>query len=296
MDENGLGPLLGPLVVTCAWILSGAYEPDRIREALAGPFDVRDSKKVFRQQSLGRGEVAALSLVRAMTGGRHATAGAFLDALAGPRPAGLPCGHGPDPCSVDGIDLPIWAPPEAVESRSERLAAALEADGMSSSGISAAILCPWLLNRRLDGEISKLDVDLDLFLKVAHTVRSRWPGPGTFTCGKIGARSRYSDWFPGASTVMESRERSTYIVPELGTVHFLLDADDADPLVSMASIVGKYAREILMEAIHRSVSRLAPGLRRPSGYRDRVTAEFLAAAAGAIASAGIPSDCITRKR
>ncbi len=287
-------------MVTGTWIEAPAYDPDGLRRALARPFDVRDSKQVFHQKDLARGETAALAVVAALCGrvpGSGADLWSLLGAGAG-RPA-LPCSRGgfPGPCDASGLRLPIWSRDGEIEDRGARLRASLVEAGVGGSGIECACVCPWELNGLLADGTSKLDVDLALFLSVARRIRSAWSGGGTFTCGKIGNRKSYGGRLdPGHRVLEESREVSSYEVDALGTIRFVLDADDSDPLVSMSSLVGKYVREIVMQAIHGWAAERVPGLRRPSGYRDPVTRSFVESTAGAFASEGVPPDCFTRSR
>jgi hypothetical protein len=283
---------MGPLVVTGVWIEAGGYDPAALREVLSGPFDVRDSKAVFSRRGLGRGETAALSIVGALTGRRLERATDLLGGIASSR-----CDReDPFPCDVGELTLPLWAGRDAVEDRTTRLGRALRDAGVSGSGIECEVVCARALNRALVPAVSKLDLDLELFLAVAGRMRGRWAGPGEITCGRIGNRKTYGPRLGEHRVLVETRERSEYAVPSLGVIRFVLDADASDPLVSMASLVGKYAREVQMEAIHRNASRLVPGLARPSGYRDPVTAAFLEAAGPAIGGSGVPRECMERRR
>lgn len=284
-------------MVTGAWIEGPGIDPPHLREALARPFDVRDSKKVFSQKDLGKGEIAALAVVHALTGETPTTATHLADILSAPsgRPA-LPCSTSTNPCSLEGLSLPLWAQPTEITTRASQLREALQSLGVIHSGIESALVCPWELNTRLDSSLSKLDLDLELFLEVAARIRARWTEPGLVTCGKIGNRKSYAHKLEAPTTILESRTESCYDVPSLGRIRFLLDADDSDPLVSMASLVGKYLRELTMEAIHSHASRLVPDLRRPSGYRDPVTTGFLERTRDPLLASGVRPDCLERCR
>lgn len=276
------------------------YEPARLKDALAGPFDVRDSKQVFRQKGLARGETAALAVIAALTGRTPRSGRELWSCLgAGSESPALPCASGDfeGPCSVEGKGLPVWSDGGEVEERGARLRAALWELGLQGSGVECVCVCPWELNGLLADGTSKLDVDLGLFLSVARRIRGRWPGDGTITCGKIGNRKSYGSRLESPHRVLEERrEVSAYVVDGLGTLRFVLDADDSDPLVSMSSLVGKYVREIVMQAIHEWAGRRVAGLRRPSGYRDPVTRSFVESTRGAFEEAGVPTGCITRNR
>jgi hypothetical protein len=58
-------------------------------------------------------------------------------------------------------------------------------------------------------------------------------------------------------------------------------------------MVGKYLRELAMERLNRALGR--EGRTRASGYRDRVTARFVAETAAERVAAGIADDCFLRR-
>ena len=79
----------------------------------------------------------------------------------------------------------------------------------------------------------------------------------------------------GQPVAVEGRPASRYRLAGLGTVAFVRDADGSDLLVALASLVGKYVREVLMNKISAHYRRDDPSLPRPSGYRDPVTERFI---------------------
>ena len=105
---------------------------------------------------------------------------------------------------------------------------------------------------------------------------------------------------------MATRERSGYRFPELGEVYFVKDADSKDALVMMASLVGKYVRELLMTRIWRYYATPksqaqaedtsdTDELTRPvSGYNDPRTGSFVTASQLLRQKRRIPSACFQR--
>jgi ribonuclease HII len=73
------------------------------------------------------------------------------------------------------------------------------------------------------------------------------------------------------------------------------DGDATDLLVSLASMVGKWMREVLMERIVRHYQELVPGLAGASGYHDPVTGKFVAATELVRKEKRIPDDCYERR-
>jgi ribonuclease HII len=92
----------------------------------------------------------------------------------------------------------------------------------------------------------------------------------------------------------ESRSESAYRVGDFGRLRFLVDADAQDPLVGLASLVGKYIREQMMARLTRFVRKIEPSVAAVSGYRDPNTAKFVAATARIRQTLGVPDDCFFR--
>jgi ribonuclease HII len=87
-------------------------------------------------------------------------------------------------------------------------------------------------------------------------------------------------------------------VAGLGSIAFVRDADAKDLLVSMASLVGKWTRDLLMMRIVRYYREADPRLDLPaaSGYHEAVTARFVSATRLLRKKHGIEDDCFERKR
>jgi hypothetical protein len=122
------------------------------------------------------------------------------------------------------------------------------------------------------------------------------------TCGKVGGFDRYGERFGGALSgrlhvaLEEGRARSTYRLPGMGTVSFVRDADASNMLVSMASLVGKWVRDVLMSRIVRHHRESVPDLPDASGYQDALTTRFIAASALARRARSLPDECFVRRR
>jgi hypothetical protein len=120
-------------------------------------------------------------------------------------------------------------------------------------------------------------------------------------CGKVGGMGDYSRFFGPLSmrlhTVLESgRARSGYYFPGVGEIHFVRDVDSRDQLVMLASLVGKYVRELLMSRVSAFYMKEDDERDRPSGYHDPVTAKFVRATALARRKKQVPDDCFERSR
>jgi hypothetical protein len=148
--------------------------------------------------------------------------------------------------------------------------------------------------------VSRFDVDLHAMERLALAVREEVGIDVDVTCGKVGGYDRYSPAFGPLggrlhTIVEEGRARSAYAFPALGRIAFVRDADASHRLVSLASLVGKWVRDLLMKRVvgyHRAVD---PGLPFASGYHDPVTARFVDASALARKTRRLPDDCFERR-
>jgi ribonuclease HII len=91
------------------------------------------------------------------------------------------------------------------------------------------------------------------------------------------------------------RGQRRYVVDGLGEIRFEVDADARHLPVSLASIVGKYIREVCMLRIGEFYRREVPGLKLASGYHDPVTRQFIVETRQARRHLGIVSDCFHRQ-
>jgi hypothetical protein len=152
-------------------------------------------------------------------------------------------------------------------------------------------------------------VDLHEMERIALRLHEEAGGsePLDAICGKVGGMASYGDYFGQLSNRLyavefEQRKLSAYRFPGLGRFAFLQDADASDPLVGLASLVGKYLRELLMGRIVRWMSAAAlpehlgkQGIPTDaSGYRDPNTKRFIAASELVRAHRGVPDRCFER--
>ena len=132
--------------------------------------------------------------------------------------------------------------------------------------------------------------------------RSEVEEPLTATCGKVGGIGEYGKYFSLLtqelfSIISEERAKSSYHFAHLGEVSFIKDADAQDPAVMLASLLGKYMRELTMKRIARYyLSQSSELLREPSGYHDPVSNAFVVATERLRLGQGIPLTCFERTR
>ena len=120
------------------------------------------------------------------------------------------------------------------------------------------------------------------------------------TCGKVGGYDSYVPAFgplrDHAITVLEEgRARSAYRVGKLGQIAFVRDADADHLLVALASLIGKWVRDLLTRRVTRYHRAHDPSLPEASGYHDPVTTHFIRESALTRQRRGVPDACFERR-
>jgi hypothetical protein len=208
------------------------------------------------------------------------------------------------PCPRDHLDQ-CWstageelvAPAELVEEVTGDLAR-LEAKGVEVLGVRVVIVCAKRLNAAIDRGLSRFHVDLHSMERLVSELAGELGGGVRATCGKVGGFDRYGDAFGRfllSTPIVEGRARSAYAVPGIGEVAFVRDAEERDLLVAMASLVGKWVRDLLMRRIVRFHRANVPDLPDASGYHDPVTTRFIDATALTRRKAKLPDECFVRR-
>lgn len=290
IDEAGYGPRLGPLVVAgVALRLPGGGDAEGL--ALPG---VADSKTVYRsRRDLARLEASVLGLL--LPDGRGDTAD--LE-----RRCGRPCPVEGYPWYGDPRPLPIAADRRAVTRGAARLGAAGGGRGQGPV-ISAFVIDVAEFNRLLPAMGTKAGF---LALAARPILDDAWreAGAATVVFDKHGGRNRYAEVLrgilPGSEVrvIEEGRARSAYVVEGGGRcwrVAFEARADARHPLVSLASMVAKYVREVHMHAFNGYWAGVVPGVRPTAGYPVDA-ARFLGDIESARARLGIDRGILVRAR
>ena len=294
IDENGLGALLGPMVVTA--VAAEVDEPGRRFLARRLPKHLRqdldDSKRLVSHSNTDLGEAWARALVHGATTPEQLFRGLCLEeraALEEPCPK-----HASAQCWTP--TLAGFSADEELSARVQSHVATLEKRGVRLLGAHSSILCTKVLNEHRKNGGNRFVSDLHAMERLLLHIRPRVGGDLVATCGKVGGITDYSKFFgPLAgwlhAVVEVGRPRSTYRFPSLGQVSFVRDADASDPLVMLASLVGKYIRELLMGKIANYYDSESTG---PSGYHDPVTRRFILDTSALRKRRKIPKSCFER--
>lgn len=305
IDENGLGPRLGPLVVTMV-VASTSEEGRGCAEARPkGAMRKRlgDSKKLvaFGDTALGEAWARAIARRMGLTDAQVGTPDELVHALSLDARETLraPCPEHHAAQCWDAQGEPFASDAKLV-AKVEKDLARLEEQGVRIERATCVVTCTRRLNEGVDRGLTRFHLDLHAMERLMLDARARAGRPVEATCGKVGGFDRYSDAFGPLggrlhAIAEEGRARSEYHMPGVGRFAFVRDADEKHLLVCMASLVGKWMRDLLMARIVRYHRAQLPDAPDASGYHDPVTARFISATQLSRKNRGLPDECFERR-
>jgi hypothetical protein len=309
VDENGLGPRLGPMVVTAVMARVTPDGDRRVGRKPRGGLAQRlgDSKAMIAHGDVALGEAWARALARRgcgrapFTDDAAATPDGLLHAIAADDRSALraPCpGH---------VEAQCWsAAGEAFVAPAEMMGAVerdldrLHDQGVELCAVRSVILCARRMNDELDSGKSRFVIDLHAMERLVLELRELAGEDVNAVCGKVGGFGKYSDAFGPLGgrlhgVLEEGRARSAYRFPGVGEIAFVRDGDATDLAIAMASMVGKYVREALMARVVRYYREEQPELPDASGYYDPVTTAFMDATRLVRSQRSVPDRCFERR-
>lgn len=302
VDENGMGPRLGPLIATSLTLETPRYS----RSALCARglrLGLTDSKETGGFGRMGFTESVALALL-GYTGDAPVPTSAdellgrvFPDIDARLR-ACCPDSSTAEQCWGVELSLPAFGgDPHFGRELIDRLVGRTR---LRIVDVRSRVACAGILNAELRAGRNKLEVDLALFEDMIESVHRQHGEPLLAVCGMIGGIRDYASRFTRFETErvasLEGRRgQRRYAVEGLGEIRFEIDADARHLPVALASIVGKYLREVCMRRIGEFYRRGNPGLKLASGYHDPVTTRFIDATERSRRRLGIAHDCFRRQ-
>jgi ribonuclease HII len=295
VDENGLGPILGPLVVTATAFRADRYAPEPFWQLCAAGLHAADSKKVFHRGQFARAEEWALRWLRVF--GIDATDGRALESSIC-LPISEPCPDlAPRICRTGRLrPLPAWTPSLPIVDDAATLP--FRTGSIQPLCTRAISVCPGAYNAALtNSPINKLEYDFHLMITLVRELQQRHPGEPTLAlCGKIGSTRCYLSWLHKAGIAAlaqtETPAESTYRAGDL-TISFIRDGDGSHLPIAVASIIGKYLRELALLDLNDRLDNLS---HPASGYRDGVTSRFIVQSRSLRSASGLPDRCFLRSR
>ena len=307
IDENGLGPRLGPLSVT--GVLARTDSPQAAQEAVRPAAAemaalIGDSKRLVGFGHSALGEAWARVLFRAQ-GLDFQRPSELIRQLSLDAPDTLQTR-----CPAEAFPL-CWRPfsdesdrfeaGDEVLARAEAARQSLLSRGIRLEAVRSVIICPRALNDARDSGISRLDADLFAMERLFLAMKQRAGEDARLTvhCGKVGGLTFYASKFRHIrlnilGVLRESRGLSAY---ESGRaqIHFVLDAEPKHQLVGLASLVGKWLRDLLMNRLLSHLRAGHPDWPEASGYNDPRTKSLIALSEPWRRAQGIPDDCFLRR-
>jgi ribonuclease HII len=302
IDENGLGPALGPLVSTAATLRMPRYEPEALA-ALGASLGIHDSKQTSAFRKMRAAESLALATAEALSGKAPANVDDFLAALSldslPDLQAPCPSSEAREQCWSSCAPLPAFGG-DLAEGR--RMLDGLGRAHAEVVSVRTVVNCVRRLNDALDAGRNKLLVNLTAFERLSLAARECVSEDVDVYCGMIGGirdyETRFSRLAPRAVTKVDEGVRGSirYDVSGLGRMRFSIDADAGHLPVAFASMIGKYVRELTTGRIVAYYRALDPRLEDVSGYHDPRTRAFVAASAPVRHDKAIELRCFLRTK
>jgi len=320
VDEAGLGPLLGPLVIGFSafrvpdekanlWeLLDGAVarEVRSDRERLI----VNDSKVVFSRNPRGRRRLEATSLafLSLLRPGRKPPQDASWMFEKGPAPAPEEIARHPWYAELPER-LPLEQEAGSLELRSQGLWRSMGRAGVDLVDAGVRVVPAGELNHSFGETHSK---GTTLWIKTSEVLRHLWESFSEedllVVADQHGGRRSYGSLlardFPDASVVFRTFEEGVRGWelerrgrPQAPSMRLLIRprADlDSFP-TALASCLAKYARETCMGAFNTYFGGLQPGLRPTAGYTTDGR-RWMDEASGMLARSDLPEGLLARTR
>jgi ribonuclease HII len=239
IDENGLGPILGPFIIS--GIKVKVKEPiffySKI-ENLHSSFKIDDSKNIFKRKekwTYSKGEIISLSILKTFD---------FENLIK--KYAHLIISDFEKEFYIKNHKLPIWAKTYKENNLREEI---------NFLDYKAYAIFPNEFNKELS-KTTKFQMDIKFFLDLAYELSSN--EYNLVLCGKVGGYTYYAkEFFKLGITkyeiLKENKGHSAYKIKykdKLFEIHFLLDGDKTYYPIAIASIIGKYLRELFMKALN----------------------------------------------
>lgn len=276
IDEVGYGPWLGPLVLgsyafrteATGLDLWRALRPAVSREPGRG-LAVNDSKVLYSPaRGIGTLEPSVLAFLSVLP---EPPGASFRELVARVSLDGARTLEGP---WYDAADFAIPQETERPEDASAPLRRALAAAGVAPLCCAAAWVEPAEFNREVLSERNKSDLLFQRACRLIRALLQRAPGEDlAVAVGKQGGRRMYLPGLVrefGSVWVLEETPRtSRYEFRQGGRrveIAFLMDGEDRDFSVALASMIGKYLREGAMRLFNQYWVRQKADLRATSGY------------------------------
>lgn len=260
IDENGFGPILGPLVV------SGIIAEKGIKI----PSFIKDSKLIYRSKKDFL-KIEKIAIVLFFIFKRRFPKSPFeiFEEF-----TSFNCIFKENFCLKN---MPLEFKNEISDKIIDEFLELIKI-GTELKEIKINVVCPFFLNKFLTQGNSKFILNLKNFCEIIRDfIKFK---NVEFFCGKIGSLTFYKNYlyyfFPQFQIKIykETLNFSGYKLFDENydfKIFFVKDVEKVSPVACLSSLIGKYIREIMMESIRKSL-----GIKEEiSGYRDKKTLNII---------------------
>lgn len=283
IDEAGYGPHLGPMVVTAAACASADPSVNLWEELhdvasktarKDGRIVVADSKRIYHPEVGLRGlEEASLPFLGCLNLPRPVGYETFCRFLLGPfEPSHLSA-----PWYQNApLLIPTVLSIEELTRLTHRLREGFARAGVTLASVRSRMADAVEFNAGVRRMGNKSEFLFGCFADLLNDFRRAYPADDlVLFVGKHGGKTFYQRnlqslfFFQALEVERETQRQSTYRIRDQGrriTVHFLMDGEDQQFLIALASCVSKYLREVSMSLFNRYWQQHIPGLRPTAGY------------------------------
>ena len=230
IDENGYGPLIGPLIITGVQLTT---EFDSLyslkREILEFDKVIKDSKKIFKRnlQTYRKGEQIALHLLRS-AGKLKNDFFSLVKNISNYEASYL-----------TNFNIPVWE--DSIPAAENFLGS------IKVNDLYVEIIDTPRFNALVTRFNNKAFIDFLGFKRVREQLPS-----DVYLMGKIGGMKYYRNFFmvagENATAILEEHHISFYRVQHK-ELYFILNGDEEYLPITLAGILGKYIRELFMKSI-----------------------------------------------
>ncbi|MCM8760120.1 MAG: hypothetical protein NC832_00135 [Candidatus Omnitrophica bacterium] len=268
IDENGLGPLMGPLVITGVLLRQGEKE--------VWFDDISDSKEFFSRNinNFSHLEETVSAVFYLYNKKEPDTPSEILKNFC----KGYKCLSGLNICAGNIPDEFIWSTYKGRRERCKAFKNWMDKKGINIEWIKAIAQCPKRINDFIKRGNHKFFLDLFTFLDIVKDVPDK--DELFIYGGKIGGLKFYSKYLRyrlpeyQCSVVEERNEVSLYRMEDKRakfTLGFYADVEKISFSAALSSLVGKYIRELFMAGIRKTLG-ISEDI---SGYYDTRTLRHL---------------------
>ena len=280
VDEAGLGPILGPLVV--AGVAMGGPEGSDPWQLLAGrvsrerhakgKFRVADSKKVHSgPRGLERLEQTVLGFWGAFRGTLPKTLAEWLADLGHDT---APLARCPWYQSLD-LPLPLHGDRALLELQAAMLARDIETAGLQFARIAVRPVEVEEWNALIAETDNKSRAHFRVYAEVIARILDVLPAGAHLVADRAGGRMHYRNDLqrirPGSrvEVVQEQKAVSVYRLHEQGTARTITFSEKAENRAfptALASCFAKYTRELFLRVLNGWFAQQVPGITPTAGY------------------------------